>query len=232
MPSWIATRRSQRIASLRTWCSRPRAPDPAGRRRGRPLRRPLGPRRPVRIYLLGHSEGTQVAANLAAAATTYGIPEPAGVLGLGVVGHEIRTLMTYQFFGVKLARLHDEFDVGGDGYLTYPEARDGLVGQPAAEADEYRKVLIPGKQVNPGTDGDRDGRLAIDTEVGPVLRAASGVEKLATRPGKIFAYSNTNYVLAGLVAQRVTGRPIAELVTKRIIEPLGLRDTYWPADAS
>jgi CubicO group peptidase (beta-lactamase class C family) len=29
----------------------------------------------------------------------------------------------------------------------------------------------------------------------------------------------------------VTGRPIAELVTQRIIEPLDLRDTYWPTGA-
>ncbi|MCG8923225.1 serine hydrolase [Lentzea sp. CC55] len=43
-----------------------------------------------------------------------------------------------------------------------------------------------------------------------------------------WSYSNTNYVLAGLIAQRVTGRPFNELVTTRVIERLGLRDTYAP----
>lgn len=43
-----------------------------------------------------------------------------------------------------------------------------------------------------------------------------------------FAYSNTNFVLAGLIAQRVTGRPLSELVTTRIIDRIGLRDTYVP----
>lgn len=43
-----------------------------------------------------------------------------------------------------------------------------------------------------------------------------------------WSYSNTNYVLAGLIAQRVTGRPFNELVTTRIIERIGLRDTYVP----
>lgn len=48
-------------------------------------------------------------------------------------------------------------------------------------------------------------------------------------PGTGWAYSNTNYVLAGLIVQKVTGRPIAEEITHRIIDRIGLRDTYWPA---
>jgi D-alanyl-D-alanine carboxypeptidase len=46
--------------------------------------------------------------------------------------------------------------------------------------------------------------------------------------GSGHSYSNTNYVLAGLIAQRVTGRPFNELVTSRVIERIGLRDTYVP----
>ncbi|HEX6353172.1 serine hydrolase domain-containing protein [Actinophytocola sp.] len=48
-------------------------------------------------------------------------------------------------------------------------------------------------------------------------------------PGTGWQYSNTNYVVAGLIVQRVTGRPIGEEITNRIIRPVGLRDTYWPA---
>ena len=47
-------------------------------------------------------------------------------------------------------------------------------------------------------------------------------------PGERWAYSNTNYILAGLIVERVTGRPLAEQITERVIEPLGLRDTYVP----
>lgn len=43
-----------------------------------------------------------------------------------------------------------------------------------------------------------------------------------------WSYSNTNYLLAGLIAQRVTGRPFDELVTTRVIQRIGLRDTYAP----
>ncbi|WP_344899262.1 serine hydrolase domain-containing protein [Actinomadura meridiana] len=45
-----------------------------------------------------------------------------------------------------------------------------------------------------------------------------------------FAYSNTNYNLAGLIVTKVTGRDIGTEITERIIKPLGLRDTYWPGD--
>nr|WP_281372038.1 serine hydrolase domain-containing protein [Modestobacter versicolor] len=49
-------------------------------------------------------------------------------------------------------------------------------------------------------------------------------------PGTSWEYSNTNYVLAGLLVQEVTGRPIGEVITDRVIEPLGLDDTYWPLE--
>ncbi|MEU8087181.1 serine hydrolase domain-containing protein [Micromonospora sp. NPDC049101] len=50
-------------------------------------------------------------------------------------------------------------------------------------------------------------------------------------PGAGWHYSTTNYVLAGLIVERVTGRDIGVEITRRIIRPLGLRDTYWPGDS-
>ncbi|MEU3648323.1 serine hydrolase [Lentzea sp. NPDC034063] len=47
-------------------------------------------------------------------------------------------------------------------------------------------------------------------------------------PGVKFKYSNTNYLLLGLLTQKVTGRPIAENVEQRVIRKAGLKDTYWP----
>jgi D-alanyl-D-alanine carboxypeptidase len=46
-------------------------------------------------------------------------------------------------------------------------------------------------------------------------------------PGADFHYSNTNYVLLGLVVERVTGRPLERELERRIIRPLGLRDTRY-----
>jgi D-alanyl-D-alanine carboxypeptidase len=51
------------------------------------------------------------------------------------------------------------------------------------------------------------------------------------RPENRWHYSTTNYVLAGLVVERITGKDIETEVTDRIIEPLRLTRTYWPGDS-
>jgi D-alanyl-D-alanine carboxypeptidase len=50
-------------------------------------------------------------------------------------------------------------------------------------------------------------------------------------PGTEWFYSNTNYVLLGLVLEQVTGKPIGELYREQIIEPLGLKNTSFPDQA-
>ncbi|WP_437600088.1 serine hydrolase domain-containing protein [Sorangium sp. So ce590] len=55
-----------------------------------------------------------------------------------------------------------------------------------------------------------------------------GLSQPAKAPGSEWAYSNTNYVLAGLIIEKVTGRPLNEEITKRVIERIGLRSTYLP----
>lgn len=45
-------------------------------------------------------------------------------------------------------------------------------------------------------------------------------------PGKRHHYSDSGYVLAGMVAERVAGKPLHQLFRERLFAPLGLRDTY------
>ncbi|MEU8779578.1 serine hydrolase domain-containing protein [Streptomyces sp. NPDC048606] len=49
--------------------------------------------------------------------------------------------------------------------------------------------------------------------------------------GTGWAYSNTNYVLAGMIVERVTGRTLAEQITDRLARPLGLTGTSLPLGA-
>ncbi|MFF2952953.1 serine hydrolase domain-containing protein [Kitasatospora sp. NPDC057965] len=51
-------------------------------------------------------------------------------------------------------------------------------------------------------------------------------------PGTAYRYSNTNYLLAGMVVERVTGHPYGEEVERRIIRPLGLTGTSVPGTAT
>ncbi|WP_369382667.1 serine hydrolase domain-containing protein [Streptomyces sp. cg36] len=54
-------------------------------------------------------------------------------------------------------------------------------------------------------------------------------QKALFAPGTDWMYSNTNYLVAGLLIQKVTGRPYGEEVTRRVIDRIGLRHTYVPA---
>ncbi|WP_051217504.1 serine hydrolase domain-containing protein [Paenibacillus assamensis] len=57
-------------------------------------------------------------------------------------------------------------------------------------------------------------------------------QKPLFEPGTKFSYSNTNYVLAGLIIEKVTGDTYAEQITERLIKPLGLKNTLVPGTSS
>ncbi|MFF4101619.1 serine hydrolase domain-containing protein [Streptomyces sp. NPDC001903] len=48
-------------------------------------------------------------------------------------------------------------------------------------------------------------------------------------PDASYAYSNTNYALLGLVAEKAGGRPLARQFRDRLFAPLGLKGTFLPA---
>ncbi|MGK5637113.1 serine hydrolase domain-containing protein [Streptomyces sp. URMC 126] len=47
-------------------------------------------------------------------------------------------------------------------------------------------------------------------------------------PGTDWSYSNTNYIVAGMLIEKITGRWWGDEVKDRIIKPLGLKDTAVP----
>jgi D-alanyl-D-alanine carboxypeptidase len=51
-------------------------------------------------------------------------------------------------------------------------------------------------------------------------------------PGTDFHYSNTNYALLGLIAEKMDGKPLASCFQDRLFGPLGLKDTLLPAITS
>jgi D-alanyl-D-alanine carboxypeptidase len=50
-------------------------------------------------------------------------------------------------------------------------------------------------------------------------------------PDASYEYSNTNYALLGLIAEKVGGQPLAEQLQERLFGPVGLADTSLPAAA-
>ena len=51
-------------------------------------------------------------------------------------------------------------------------------------------------------------------------------------PGTEFDYCNTNYVLLGLIAEKLEGAPLAKVFRDRLFGPLGMKHTLLPANTS
>jgi D-alanyl-D-alanine carboxypeptidase len=49
-------------------------------------------------------------------------------------------------------------------------------------------------------------------------------------PGTAWSYSNTGYVLAGMIVEAATGHKLGQELSRRIFRPLGLRDTFFPVN--
>lgn len=52
------------------------------------------------------------------------------------------------------------------------------------------------------------------------------------KPGARWSYSNTNYVILGLIVEAVTKSKLAEQLSRRILQPLGLKATRLGANAN
>ena len=55
---------------------------------------------------------------------------------------------------------------------------------------------------------------------------ADGKAEAVNEPGMKYAYSNTNYTLLGLVVEAVTGNELTAEIRRRILEPLGMKNTF------
>jgi D-alanyl-D-alanine carboxypeptidase len=64
------------------------------------------------------------------------------------------------------------------------------------------------------------------------LVAVATAHPLLFAPGSGYAYSNTNYIVVGMIVESVTGEPIDGLLRRRIFQPLGLRSTSFASDAA
>ncbi|MEV6428700.1 serine hydrolase domain-containing protein [Nocardia sp. NPDC051463] len=128
-----------------------------------------------------------------------------------------------------------------------------LVAEDKIRLDEPIDTYLPGMLVGDGIDGraitvrhilrHQSGlpELTDDPQIDEYLAALEGrtmtpeqeVASALTRPavfapGTRWEYSNTNYIVAGMLVERVTGAPYTEELNRRILRPLALEDTYLP----
>ncbi|WP_141578434.1 serine hydrolase [Actinomadura sp. WMMA1423] len=66
--------------------------------------------------------------------------------------------------------------------------------------------------------------------VGPAQLIAWGLKAPRTgEPGERWSYSNTNYIIAGELLEKVTGTKAEKYITKNVIRKAGLKHTYFPS---
>ncbi len=127
----------------------------------------------------------------------------------------------------------------GEGRLSLSDSvEDWLPGLvPGGERITVRHLL----QMQSGLANYTDSPEVVNTETSAGFRAtrfrsvtdydlikvALGQPRTGP-PGKGFHYSNTNYTVAGLIVEAVTGRPVHQEVTTRILQRLRMRSTSFP----
>ncbi|CAM5278682.1 serine hydrolase domain-containing protein [Streptomyces abikoensis] len=89
----------------------------------------------------------------------------------------------------------------------------------------YNYTADPGFQKLLGP-GFREHRFETHTPAELVKTAMAHAPDF--RPGEGWNYSNTNYILAGMVVEKVSGHAYATEIERRVIRPVGLRGTTLP----
>lgn len=155
--------------------------------------------------------------DVAAGTTTLGGPEPVpadSVWQLGSHGKAFTAVLLLQLEAESRLSLDDPL---GRWLPEYPQWADVPL----------RRLLnmtsgIPSYDRQPAFQGDYVADPLTYFSAERLIGYALGAE-----PTTGYSYSNTNYVLAELVVERVSGRDYADELQDRLLDPLCLEDTYY-----
>ena len=99
---------------------------------------------------------------------------------------------------------------------------EGNDGDPTADIEKLADPALQ-KQARAMLAAYEAGKQVIASD--RLLVALAETHDRYFTPGSGYHYSNPGYQLLGMVLEKVTGAPLAELLRTRIVEPLGLSDT-------
>lgn len=134
--------------------------------------------------------------------------------------------LTKQFTAAAIMRLVDQgkLSLGDDLARWVPEFP--LQGHRVT----LRQLLNHTSGIHNYTDSPAWRALAADDLTPIQIVSLVARDTFDFAPGTRWSYSNTGYVLLGLVIERASGRPYAEFVHRELVAPLGLRHTsYCPS---
>lgn len=139
-----------------------------------------------------------------------------GDLALDINAASITIKECLQHTGGIINYLNDDF------YNTYP-----LESAPLDIAPEFIMNQINELQASPGAPYFNPG----DTFTNPIKQYILGdtpIDSIATYPW--WFYSNSHYIVLGIIAETVAGKPLGDLIRERVTEPSGMNNTYYATD--
>jgi len=143
------------------------------------------------------------------------------------------------FTAVAILRLVDQ------GKLTLDEKVTAILDQPVVKRIPYIEGITVGQLLDhssgiyPTNNDPTYLKTLIGAEAfsGRVWKPEEMVElatrpenKPAAKPGEGHHYSDTNYILLGMIVERVAREPYKLHVARTILKPLGMDDTYFHSD--
>jgi D-alanyl-D-alanine carboxypeptidase len=147
---------------------------------------------------------------------------------IGSTTKSMTATMVLQLAGEGALDLDDPIGDYLPGLLPYeedPTIRQLL--QHTSGVPDFLPALYPGLGQGDFTDLYAGYRTHYEPEE---LIAIGTQHELEFKPGKGWDYSNTGYMVLGLLIEERTGGSLKDAFEERIFEPAGLDDTYFPRD--
>ena len=152
-----------------------------------------------------------------------GRPEPGSLTRIGSVTKSFLATVVLQLVATGDLRLDDPVETWLPGMVPNGDeiTLRHLLSHTSGIAD-----VVPTLPLNPPSEYLKvRWRTWTATEL---IARATALPPTHPEPGRVYKYSNTGYLLLGLVVEKATGTSSAEQVRRRIIRPLTLRNTSLP----
>ncbi|GAA5100528.1 serine hydrolase domain-containing protein [Nocardia iowensis] len=158
-------------------------------------------------------------------ATGAAIPaDPPQRVRAGSITKTFTSAIVLQLVSEGKVRLDEPVDTYLPGLLT----GDGIDGRAITVRQLLRhQTGLPDFADDPRADEYQ--AVLNDRTMTPAEAVAMTLERPAVfAPGTRWEYSNINYIVAGMLIEKVTGASYVDELNRRILQPQGLADTYLP----